>query len=310
MAQVLWTSIAKTLSEDKAQVLHISSADSGTTTTIIDESIPTAYPDDSLVGKYVVFMSGDNIGESARITDYGQTYKTITIESAPNSVASGDAYAIISDYSAELDNNISSIDSDISSIDSDVSELMTDIGDFSADTNNASLKSKLSFPDSDSATLYDYLVTGFDSSELSADRYGSVVEMVKDVANYLKGGVSVYPTMDDGVELTADSDSWTLGSITNIVPSSTISHDIVLRGVILESISENTTYEVVLYEGAEGSESEIARKRFASSSNISAFPDISIISDVISADSRISAALATASSSADTVTISLEHAEA
>jgi 4-alpha-glucanotransferase len=100
----------------------------------------------------------------------------------------------------------------------------------------------------------------------------------------------VYPTLADGVVLTAanDASTWTLGSLVEVV-----------------AISANSVYEIVLYQGA--GDVEIARVRVVRSTVQSGTLNLPVQTPIIDANSRIRAAVASAGNNGETVTISLKY---
>jgi len=116
----------------------------------------------------------------------------------------------------------------------------------------------------------------------------------------------VYPTLADGITLTAvnDGGTWTLGTVTQIIPAGTITSDFDLHFISLEAISDNGVYELVLYAG--DSDTEIARARFSrEGGSDGALRSINVITPIVEAGSRIRGALATDANDGETVTLSL-----
>ena len=72
----------------------------------------------------------------------------------------------------------------------------------------------------------------------------------------------VIPTGDDGITVTSAGGAWTLGAFAVVAPTNAITSDFDLHFVVVEDMSANVTYELVLYSGADASEVEIGRVRF------------------------------------------------
>jgi hypothetical protein len=117
----------------------------------------------------------------------------------------------------------------------------------------------------------------------------------------------VYPSQADGVVLTAanDASTWTLGSLVEVVPASTITDDFDIHHVLVEAISANSVYEIVLFQGA--GDVEIARVRVVRSTVQSGTLNLPVQTPIIDANSRIRAAVASAGNNGETVTISLKY---
>lgn len=134
--------------------------------------------------------------------------------------------------------------------------------------------------------------------------YGKVTALEEHIHN----SSNVYPTLADGVVITADASAWTLGSITEIIPASTITDYFDLHWLVVEAVSANDIYELVLYSGPALSETEIARVKFVKNTTAgSGAISIPVQTAIISSNSRISAALASKSGGSDTATVSLGY---
>lgn len=117
----------------------------------------------------------------------------------------------------------------------------------------------------------------------------------------------VYPTLADGVVLTCatGATTWTLGALAEVVPASAIGEDFDIHHVLVEAMSANSVYEIVLYQGA--GDVEIGRVRCVRSAVQSGTLNIPIQTSMVPADSRIRAAVASAGDNGETVSISLKY---
>lgn len=116
----------------------------------------------------------------------------------------------------------------------------------------------------------------------------------------------VYPFLDDGVILTGHNDAWTLGSKVEIIPASTITNWFDIHWVIIEAVSANDVYSIELYSGEVASEVTIGQLKIVKNTTAgSGAISIPIQVPKQEANARISAACASKSGGADTVTISL-----
>lgn len=117
----------------------------------------------------------------------------------------------------------------------------------------------------------------------------------------------VYPTLADGVTLTATSGAgtWTPGTITQIVPASTITDDFDIHFVIIEDISANGVFELIMYAG--DPDVEVGRTRFVRSSNFVETLAIPVQTPIIAANSRIRGQIATNDDAGQTATLSVEY---
>ena len=69
----------------------------------------------------------------------------------------------------------------------------------------------------------------------------------------------VYPSLQAGVSVLSGA-AWTLGSFVEFIPVSTISEDFDIHWLIIESVTDDETYELVFYNV----ETEISRVRWSS----------------------------------------------
>jgi hypothetical protein len=161
-------------------------------------------------------------------------------------------------------------------------------------------------PDADSTandTVRDVVGSKLDtvSSESLSGRAHSVEE-------HMHTASKCYPTLADGVTITAEAADWGVGgALVEIVPASTITSIFDIHYVNIEDISAARTYELILYYGA--GDTECARFRFTKSAGLDPVLDRGIQTDKIPANSRIRARLASAGAVADTADISLQYHE-
>lgn len=116
----------------------------------------------------------------------------------------------------------------------------------------------------------------------------------------------VYPTLGDGVTLTSHANDWELGTVTQIVPATTIGSDFDIHEIVIEAANTaDKTYELVLYSGA--GDTEVGRTRFAAGAVRGGVPNVFMQTPIIAADSRIRAALAIQDGGSKTVVVSLRY---
>ena len=116
----------------------------------------------------------------------------------------------------------------------------------------------------------------------------------------------VYPTLADGITLTSHANDWTLGTITQIVPATTIGDDFDIHEVVIEDVNTaDKAYELVLYSGA--GDTEVGRVRFAAGATRGGVPNVIMQTPIIAADSRIRAALAIQDGGSKTAAISIRY---
>jgi len=116
-----------------------------------------------------------------------------------------------------------------------------------------------------------------------------------------------YPELQDGIQVDTAAGAWTLGNFTEIIPSNAITSKFTLQYISIEAVSGNDTYELKLYKGTLGNEEGICCFRFTE--NVTAGTGtiaFSVNSQILDANERISAKLASANGNED-ATISLEY---
>lgn len=121
---------------------------------------------------------------------------------------------------------------------------------------------------------------------------GSFAYLVDLIEEHLHVVSKVYPTLAPGQRLTSGPAMWALGDKTEIVPVNTITNDFDIHWVSIELITNIGVYELVLYKGLALAEIEIGRVRFAKTAVFESTLNIPMITPVIDANERISAALA------------------
>lgn len=134
----------------------------------------------------------------------------------------------------------------------------------------------------------------------------SLIASGRRVDGYLHQYPKVYPTLADGVVVTADAAAWTLGSLVEIIPINTVTKDYSIHAVDFEDISANAAFELVLYMSS--GDTEIGRVRFVQTSVMSALLNTWLNTAIIPANSRVRAALASNPGGRD-VTLSVRYHE-
>lgn len=115
-----------------------------------------------------------------------------------------------------------------------------------------------------------------------------------------------YPTLANGITINGGASAWQLGSFVEIIPANTITSAYDIHWVCVESVSATDTYELVLYSGSVGNEIEIGRVRTARESATAGATDVPIQIPPQSANTRISAKLAS-QSGGDNMIISIYY---
>lgn len=122
---------------------------------------------------------------------------------------------------------------------------------------------------------------------------------------HIHSAQKVYPTLADGVTLTGHATAWTLGNKTEVVPVNTITSEFDIHYLNIGAASVTDTFEIVLYKGLAGAEVEIGRVRAVRAAAQSGTAPMPMLTNMIPANTRISAALASASGGGDTLELAL-----
>ncbi len=118
----------------------------------------------------------------------------------------------------------------------------------------------------------------------------------------------VTPSGQAGVTLTAgDADPWTLGGFGVLAATNAITIIFDLHFIVVEAMSANATYEIVVYSGADASEVEVGRIRIVRVTNQVRSVALPIQTPLIAANSQIKAKVMSSTGNLDTVTISLQY---
>ena len=134
----------------------------------------------------------------------------------------------------------------------------------------------------------------------------------------------IQSTTSSRTDIIADNAIWTDSNVgvvsasystdAVIVPANTITTYFDIHSFEVEAFNANDVFELVLYAGPDGSEVEVARRRFARLSNAGASPSVLCQSEysgtpfyLIPANSQIKAKLMSKNGSSNTATISMSY---
>jgi hypothetical protein len=151
------------------------------------------------------------------------------------------------------------------------------------------------------------VVSALNTAEPAAIVADSPYEKLHLADEHIHTEANVYPTLAAGVTVTCGTPAWTLGTIVEVVPASTITSMYDIHHLCIEALSANAVYEIVLYQGA--GDTEIGRVRVVKNAIQDGTMNIPIITPIVPANARIRAEVASDSGNADTVTLSLMYHE-
>lgn len=135
----------------------------------------------------------------------------------------------------------------------------------------------------------------------------SVVGRSKLVEEHLHNKVFLYPDLASSITLTKAAGAWAAHPTpTEIIPVNTITEDFDLHFLNVNAISANGEYSIKLYTGAGGAEVLLGTYGAARNAVQSQEGSRNILTDVILANTRISAAITSENAAADTLNIKVE----
>ncbi len=140
------------------------------------------------------------------------------------------------------------------------------------------------------------------------DEHGtmSVAGQVHELVEHTHEAAKCIPSGAAGVVVTAgDSEAWDLGSFAVMSATNAIDEDFDIHFVVVEVMSANATYEIVLYAGADGSEVEIGRVRVVRVTNQVRSSHLAIQTPIIAANTQIKAKVMSSTGALDAVTLTL-----
>lgn len=140
-------------------------------------------------------------------------------------------------------------------------------------------------------------ITTLDTVVDSIETYSTIIEHDQ------HGAASVYPTMANGVTVSANAAAWTLGNYVEVVPANGITSIFDIHYINFENITTNSTYELVLYAVT----TEIGRLRFFKSGTRDPGSGKYFQTPRIAANTQIQAKLMDASVGVTSITFSIGY---
>ena len=124
------------------------------------------------------------------------------------------------------------------------------------------------------------------------------------------GVTYTYPLLAAAVTLTAGGGAWDpLPAPTEIIPANTITKDFDIHWLHIGGLSANGEFIVALYQGAGGSETLIGEVPVVRNAVQSQEGSLTLITPLMDANTRISAALASSPAAANTADIKISYHE-
>lgn len=134
----------------------------------------------------------------------------------------------------------------------------------------------------------------------SLNVWGKVCRIMRSLTNTSYN----YPSLANGILLTANESSWTPSNYIEVIPVNTITSDYRLHNVIIEDTSDGGCYQLDFYKGTVGDEVHIGSVRISGIAEIKG--NVDIRTKCIEANSRISCKVSHSVGS-ETITISLGY---
>lgn len=130
------------------------------------------------------------------------------------------------------------------------------------------------------------------------------------ISQHIHSAAKLYPTLANATTITkVNATAWGLGALpTQIIPAGTILVPFDIHFINIGTISGNDEYEVHLFKGAAASEIEIARVSFDRTATLSE-GSCPCQTELLPANTRISAKLTSANNSSRNITVKLYYHE-
>lgn len=126
---------------------------------------------------------------------------------------------------------------------------------------------------------------------------------LRNIETRLHSESRVYPTLANGVTITAGVAAWTLGAFATIIPGGAITETFDIHYISIEDLSAVAVYELVLYYGA--TDEEAGKVRMTKNAVMDGTQNVPFQTVIIPASSQVRAKLASSTAVADTVDISV-----
>lgn len=115
-----------------------------------------------------------------------------------------------------------------------------------------------------------------------------------------------YPSLANGITAaTATSAAWALGPYVVVIPTGTITAPFDIHHIHVGDFSNTDTYELLLYQGPNGSETQITSVRFTRSSNTNPGAALPCITPLMTSGTQIKAKLAAKTAGPENATFSV-----
>jgi hypothetical protein len=109
----------------------------------------------------------------------------------------------------------------------------------------------------------DYTINNVIGNKRDSCNCDSIYGRLLKIKNHLHTKSKTYPTLSDGVVVTSHSNSWTLDGAVEIIPANTVTSSFYIHWIVIEEVGTNDIYEISLYSGLSGEETELGAIRVA-----------------------------------------------
>lgn len=116
-----------------------------------------------------------------------------------------------------------------------------------------------------------------------------------------------FPSLAANVSITAGATAFSLGTITTVVPANTITSDFDIHFMHLTNASAAGNYIIRLYQGSTGSEIQVGEVRITQAVGLANLAPVPVMTPLMNANTRVSAAVATSTSGAASIDIALNY---
>ena len=134
----------------------------------------------------------------------------------------------------------------------------------------------------------------------------TIISRLKIAEAYVHSQARVYPSLADGITITGHVTAWTLGAFAEVVPENAIDTNFIIDMIDVTAYSAVDVYEIVFYYGP--TDIEAGRIRLSRASAAANVPGPNVIqTEIIPANSRIRAKVATKNGLSATLTLSINY---
>lgn len=131
-----------------------------------------------------------------------------------------------------------------------------------------------------------------------------IAEEVELISDHIHGVQYAYPNLATAVSITSTNDvtTWTPGADTQVIPAATVTSPFDIHYISIGSVPTNGSYQLDLYQGADGAGTKICSVTFSRVDNFNKSFPLPVITPIMAANTRVYGKLADSADDGITVT--------